>query len=486
VTDVALRIVIGSVVLLLALVIRAASVNRLVRRKLRLSFFLAVAYILVAVFLGRFALSPDMAARVLSVIQLSMALAIINLFVVVAINPLRADRVPERFPIIVQDTIIIGLFLVVATVVMQEKFLTTSAVGAVVIGFALQDTLGNMFAGLAIQVEKPFRVGHWVTVGPFEGLVTEVTWRATKIRTKAGNLVVLPNAFMAKEAITNYSEPTAPTRLEVEVGVSYGVPPNQVKAAIAEALRNAPLALSAPAPDILVRDFGASAVVYLVRFWIDDFAKDSAARDEVRSAIYYSLRRHGYEIPFPMQIEIPRPEEPERASERIDRVSGILAPVALFAPLAPEQRDELAARAVERMYGQGEKIVCQGEPGGSMFVVHRGRVRVVEASGRELAAFEAGGYFGEMSMLTGQLRSATVEAVEECQVVELTAASLREVALANPEVVTRISAVVAERQADLDRQKAEAAAGRPAVAEVQRSLLTRIQAFLRLPNLLGD
>lgn len=485
-TDTALRIVIGSAVLLLALSIRAASVNRLVRRKLRLSFFLALAYILVSVFLGRFALSPDMAARVLSVVQLSMALAIINLIVVVAINPLRADRVPEQFPIIVQDTIIIGLFLVVATVVMQEKFLTTSAVGAVVIGFALQDTLGNMFAGLAIQVEKPFRVGHWITVGPFEGLVTEVTWRATRIRTKAGNLVVLPNAFMAKEAITNYSEPTAPTRLEVEVGVSYGVPPNQVKAAIAEALRNAPLALPAPAPDILVRDFGASAVVYLVRFWIGDFARDSAARDEVRSAIYYSLRRHGYEIPFPMQIEIPRSEEPERVSERIDRVSGILAPVALFAPLSPEQRDELAARAIERLYGQGEKIVCQGEPGGSMFVVHRGRVRVVEASGRELAVFEAGGYFGEMSMLTGQPRSATVEAAEECQVVELTAASLREVALANPEVVTRISGVVAERQADLDRQKAEAAADRPAVAEVQRSLLTRIQAFLRLPNLLGD
>ena len=485
-TDVALRIVIGSAVLLLALAIRGASVNRLVRRKLRLSFFLALAYILVSVFLGRYALSPDMAARVLSVIQLSMALAIINLIVVVAINPLRADHVPEHFPIIVQDTIIIGLFLVVATVAMQEKFLTTSAVGAVVIGFALQDTLGNMFAGLAIQVEKPFRVGHWITVGPFEGLVTEVTWRATRIRTKAGNLVVLPNAFMAKEAITNYSEPTAPTRLEVEVGVSYGVPPNQVKAAIAEALRNAPLALTAPAPDILVRDFGASAVVYLVRFWINDFEQDVAARDEVRSAIYYSLRRHGFEIPYPMQIEIPRPEEPERASERIDRVSGILAPVALFAPLAPEQRDELAARAVERIYGQGEKIVCQGEPGGSMFVVHRGRVRVVESSGRELAALEAGGYFGEMSMLTGQPRSATVEAVEECQVVELTAASLREVALANPEVVTRISAVVADRQADLDRQKAEAAAGRPAVAEAQRSLLTRIQAFLRLPNLLGD
>ena len=484
--DTALRVGIGAGLLLLALLVRAASVNRLVRRKLRLSFFLALVYTLVSIALGRLTLSPDMAARVLSVNQLLLALAIINFVVVLAINPLRADRVPERFPNIVQDTIIIGIFAVVATVVMQEKFLTTSAVGAVVIGFALQDTLGNMFAGLAIQVEKPFRLGHWITVGPFEGMVSEVTWRATKIRTKAGNLVVLPNAFISKEAIVNYSEPAAPTRLEVEVGVSYSVAPDQVKAAIAEALGNAPLALTEPPPDILVRDFGPSAVVYLVRFWINDFAKDSAARDQVRSAIYYSLRRHAYEIPFPIQIEIPRPEEPERASERIDRVSRILAPVALFAPLTSDQRDELAARASERLYGRGEKIVRQGEAGGSMFVIHRGRVRVVESSGRELAVFEAGGYFGEMSMLTGQPRSATVEAADECRVVELTAESLREVALANPDVVTRISEVVAARQADLDRQKAEAAAGRPAPVEAHRSLLARIQEFLRLPDLLGD
>jgi len=89
-------------------------------------------------------------------------------------------------------------------------------------------------------------------------------------------------------------------------------------------------------------------------------------------------------------------------------------------------------------------------------------------------------------MLTGQPRSASVQAVDECHVLELTAASLREVALVNPDVVMRISTVVATRQADLDRQKAEAAAERPGVVETHRSLLTRIQEFLRLPNLLGD
>ena len=97
-------------------------------------------------------------------------------------------------PAIVQDVIVIALFAVATTLLLDEKLLTTSAVGAVVVGFALQDTLGNLFAGLAIQIEKPFRVGHWIRVGEFEGKVQEVTWRATKLLTKAGQFVIVPNS----------------------------------------------------------------------------------------------------------------------------------------------------------------------------------------------------------------------------------------------------------------------------------------------------
>src|SRR3970282_1813273 len=132
------------------------------------------------------------------------------------INPLRVDRTPERFPAIVQDAIVVALFALVATFVLREKFLTTSAVGAVVVGFALQDTLGNLFSGLAIQIEKPFRVGHWIAIGEREGQVQEITWRATKLRTKAGQFLVVPNGIISKEAILNYSEPTVPTRLHID------------------------------------------------------------------------------------------------------------------------------------------------------------------------------------------------------------------------------------------------------------------------------
>ena len=138
-------------------------------------------------------------------------------------NPWRQDRPSDRFPAIVQDVTVIALFMVIGTVLLREQLLTTSAVGAVVVGFALQDTLGNLFAGLAIQIEKPFRVGQWVQFGDREGQVQEITWRATKLRTKAGQFLIVPNSVISKEPVLNHSEPTVPTRIEVEIGASYSV-----------------------------------------------------------------------------------------------------------------------------------------------------------------------------------------------------------------------------------------------------------------------
>ena len=98
----------------------------------------------------------------------------------------------------------------------------------------MQDTLGNLFAGLAIQIEKPFRVGHWVRIADIDGLVSEITWRATRSGRRSGNFVIVPNSKLADDIIINYSEPTPETRIEVEVGVSYDALPNDVKAVILE------------------------------------------------------------------------------------------------------------------------------------------------------------------------------------------------------------------------------------------------------------
>ena len=198
------HLVFGVVALLTTSAISTLTVNRLVRRKLKLSLFLLGIYVVVHVVLAfRVAPNADVDDQLISVERLAFAAGLINLVVITFLNPLREDRVPDRYPAILQDFIVIGFLVLVATLVFHDKLLTTSAVSAVVIGFALQDTLGNAFAGLAIQSERPFNVGHWIRVGDFEGRVAEVTWRATKLRTKSGNFVVVPNNIVSQEAITN-------------------------------------------------------------------------------------------------------------------------------------------------------------------------------------------------------------------------------------------------------------------------------------------
>jgi small-conductance mechanosensitive channel/CRP-like cAMP-binding protein len=476
-------VVIGAAGFVLTVVVRSVTVNRCIRSKLRLSLALFAVYGVLGVALAQSWLDAAFAAQVEPINDLALALAVIDLLVVVIVNPLRVDRVPDHFPNIVQDAIIIGLFLLMATLVMQEKFLTTSAVGAVVIGFALQDTLGNLFAGLAIQVDKPFRPGQWVAVGGHEGLVTEITWRATKLRTKTGNLAVLPNNVVAKEAIVNFSEPALPTRLQLEVGVSYQAPPNEVKAVIQRALASVPALAKTPAPEVLLVDFGSSAIVYRARFWIVDYAGDEIARDQVRTAIYYALRRANMEIPYPIQVEYRRQEAAGRSEARVRELEAAAAGVDILVLLSPSERAELVGLSADRLYAAGEVVVRQGEAGDSMFVICSGRVRVtLEPSGQEVNTIGEGGYFGEMSLLTGDPRTATVAAITDCLLLEITAGTFRRLALIHPAVVEQIGIAVAGRRAELERTRLAAVAPSATPEAARRSFLARVQQFLGLPG----
>jgi hypothetical protein len=474
------ELLVGAISLVATLGFRVFTANRLIRSKLRLALFSFAGQLVIAgaLWSGSGLLSAETTAQFHSITHLLLALGAVTFVVVTAINPWRVDKTPEQFPNIVQDTIIIGIFMVIGTSVMQEKFLTTSAVGAVVIGFALQDTLGNTFAGLAIQVEKPFRAGQWVRIGSFEGRVVEITWRATRLRTKSGDAVIVPNNIVSKEAITNFSEPAGPTRLHVDVGVSYQASPNDVRAVILAVLRDATLLLKTPAPEVLVFDFAASSITYRIRFWVADYGQDDLARDQVRSGVYYAFRRSGIEIPFPIQVNYRGPEAAPLVSDA-DRVAWIEA-VDLFAPLSVVDRAMLGGASRDRLYGAGQTVVQQGETGDSMFVVGRGSARVTISPGAtEVATVSPGGYFGEMSLLTGQPRTATVSAITDCVLLEISADDFRRIALAQPAVLEQVTAVVAERQASLTRSR-DTAAATGTTDEAPRSFLLKVRAFLRL------
>lgn len=460
--------------LLLAFIVK----NAWIQRRLRLTTIIAAAAVGLHVAMFNESWFGQYFTQFIVVERLILALGLIHGLITIVFNPWFTHGAPERAPGIVQNALVLGVFGVFATAAYPGQLLATSAVGAVIMGFALQDTLSNFFAGLALQIDRPFKPGHWIEVGPFQGRVKEITWRATKIQTKAGNLVVVPNNIVGKEAINNYSEPAAPTRLFVEVGAGYQHPPNVVRDAMIAAMRRCPRVLEDPRPDVVMMDFGASALIFHARFWVNDFSQDTRAKDEVRTAIYYEFNRRRIEIPFPIQTEYSREEVPRDTPERREQYARAVASVPIFATLPADGQVALALAAAERLFARGETVVTEGDAGDSLFVVLDGAVVVtVGAERREVAVIEAGGYFGEMSLLTGEQRTASVTARQDTTVLEIPAEAFATYVRVNPGVLDALAAAATTRRRELDDVRlAPGAAPAPAAD----SLLDRMKKFLRI------
>jgi small-conductance mechanosensitive channel/CRP-like cAMP-binding protein len=460
-----------------ALIVWAVVRNSVIRHRLRLTLAALAAGIVLHGWLLFVATGGAAHQAAIPMETLALSLAAISLGVAVLLNPWFADRVPDRVPSIVQDAIVVALFVVVAVYGIGEQAWITSTAVAALVGFALQDQLANAFAGLAIQVEKPFRVGHWVSVGDHEGRVSEVTWRATKIHTKSGNHVILPNSLVAQAAVFNYSEPAVPTRIAVEVGATYLVPPNEARDAILTAMRRVPRVLAHPPADVVFKDFGDSALIYQARFWIDDFARDEPIRHEVRTAIYYEFHRRDIEIPWPITVEYKRQEISRDTPQIREGYQHAIAAVAVFAALPVDAHEALAAAARSRLFANGEVVVREGDHGASMFIVRSGRVAVsVGEELHEVAVTQAGGYFGEMSLLTGDTRAATVTARGDCELLEIAADDFGVWVRSHPDVIEALAESAADRRREVEAQRPEQSA--PAAEPI--SLAQRMRKFFRI------
>jgi small-conductance mechanosensitive channel/CRP-like cAMP-binding protein len=359
------------------------------------------------------------------------------------------------------------------------SLLATSAMISVVLGLALQDTLGSFFAGLALQMEAPLAVGEWVRIGESEGRVSQVGWRTVRIVTLDGDEIAFPNSLVTRSALLNYSRPTRQHRGFVSVRVPYRHAPHDVQAALTEAMRGVPGVLEEPRPQALVWEFGESEIGYRARYWIDDYSRVNVVRSDVAARIWYQLRRAGIEHAFPARIL--KPDTPCPAPEEAGlRTAAALQGVDLFDPLTEEERRGLAARLRPLLFAAGETIIRQGEGGDSLFLITRGGVEVRVASGGAesvVSSLPPGSFFGEMSLLTGDPRAATVVAVEDTEVIPVARADFRHIAAANPAVLEAMTRIVTARRgrlAESIRESEEAAAER---AAAHRDLLDRVRAF---------
>lgn len=371
------------------------------------------------------------------------------------------ERATRPMPKIFIDILRCLLLAVLLLVVLWDagidagELVTGSALVTAVLGFALKDTLGNVFAGLAIHAEHPFEIGDWIqydAVPAHVGRVVEVNWRATKVITLDEAYVIVPNGQLAQASIRNFTKPESWSRRSLFVVTPYDVSPQQVQRIILDAIRGSFGVLEHPTPSVVTSNFTERGVEHWVRLFTNDFDKRDRVDGMARDRIWFALARHGIEIPTATQaIRLTQapPSPPEPAEARLARRVESLKRVGIFAGLSSGHLDRLAMEGRECRFAGGEPVIRQGDPGESLFVVLEGSVEVSarEADGLPVVITTIGprGFFGEMSLMTGEVRSATITATAESSLLEIDKATFRHVLEAQPDLVETLGLALAAR-----------------------------------------
>jgi len=363
--------------------------------------------------------------------------------------------------------------------------LAGSGVAAIILGFAMQDLLGNIISGIALEIGKPFKRGDWLIYEGQRAEVIEVNWRSTLLRTNDYVYLDIPNSQVAKHIVQNLSHTERSHAERITVGIEYGVAPNTVKEILIRAASNGLHVLQKPAPKAFLKDFGDSAVIYEVKFWIERDESYNDIMDSVRTNIWYEMNRNNVTIPSPIRtIQIER--KGTKTQSIPQALMATLQTQKFFQCLDSTESEQLLSSAKMLRYGRGEKIIHQGAEGRSMFVLVSGSADVhVSQNGESnyVATLKAGDYFGEMSLLTGETRSATVIAQQDCELLKISKFAFSEVLKSNETLFKKLSEMLAQRRMEMEGVLASSASHQ-AIATKQEeyaaNFLSRISSFFQL------
>ncbi len=329
--------------------------------------------------------------------------------------------------------------------------LTALGVTSLVVSFALQDPLSALASGFLLLSDQPFQPGDWIEFDDLEGRVHDVNWRTTRIETRNGDLVVVPNGTLAGANVTNHDRPAQLHRLVIPVQVAFSNPPTNAKEMLVAAARATPGVRADPPPAALVVQIDDPLMGYVVHLWIDDYTRAPTIASDFGSLVWYHSHRHEVPLPSPAQDLYLHDGEQAATADRVDRVDLLarLRRSPMLAPLDGDVVDALADAARARRYARGEMIVATG-PDPDLCLLHRGRAALVlhdDAGGDEpVVDLVEGDLFGLVDHpVVDGLRPAVV-AVDDCEVVAITADVAGPVISRTPQLADGLDQVVAARQ----------------------------------------
>lgn len=386
-------------------------------------------------------------------------------------------------------------FAIVITSVYGQSvtaLLATSTVLIGVIGFALQRLIADFFSGIVLGLETPYALGDWLQVehgrnpAGFVGQVVEFNWRSTRIESTESITMVVPNSHLVSNPFKNISQPHSYFRDEIRIPLGYEVTTHQGQRILLSAVNQIDEIASLPVkPSVSIAEYDNRGVVWQLLYWVPDRGRQSSIRYMVHQNILRNLHYAGLRIAVPME------EVRSAAPEDSDVTGGIirlLRQSELFAELQPEETQRLATGAMQRIYHTNEPILKQGNPGSSLFILNEGLLAVwVSGAGgvdQQVARIHPGEFFGELSLLTGAPRGATVVPITDCLITEIGKDVMSELLSARPELAEDMSRVLADRQAANARHMvlADGSADVAATEGIARQILGQIKAFFNLKS----
>lgn len=371
-----------------------------------------------------------------------------------------------------------GLTLSYVWGVSISSLVATSGVLGLVLGFALKNVLSDFLSGVALNVETPFALNDFVLVKtrglpPVVGLVREVSWRSTTLMTPERKLVTLPNTLVAESVVENGSQPSSATEFELEIVLDWSIPAHVLQTHLhAAGLETWIAGWTVEPTRARIRKLIGSGIAYKLTYFVDPLRHSKGkVRDALLGNVHKHLRCAGLRPVHEMAPSPQRAVDYDVASERLP----LFEQVELFSALHRTERAALAERVSVRRVAEGAAIVEAGTEGSSMFVVASGLVEV-KVAGARVAALAPGDFFGEMSLLTGEPRSATVTALVPCVLYEVAKDAMQTLIETRPALAEAFSELVAARKVRRSGPDAPAATG---AAGLSGAIASAIHEFFR-------
>lgn len=440
---------------------------------------------------------------VLTLLWLAGAVIVSKLVVALIWDSLVARALGAPVPGALKALGTIVIFLVTVTCIVGAVFersvtgfLTALGAGSFVLGLALRNIFADIFTGLAVNLEGTFLIGDWIEMSESSGLTTtgqieEIGWRSTHLRTEDLKMIVIPNSYLGTHRLTKVNRGPVPTRYQTTVTIDFSVPVNRAKRVLLASLfaaQDLPGFSPGKQPEVLAGETTARGVEYALRYWIVPWTglSPNRARDVVTTSVMEHLRTAGI-TPAYEKTDVFHRVMPVRnwdGHTREDQLA-LLSRIDLFSMLEPSETERIADSIERRSYHGGEALFRQGDAGDSLFILTEGLLEVsVHAEGngaaQRVGRVGPGEFVGEMSIFTGEPRSATISAMTPCVAYEIKGETVHRLIEIRPQLAEVFSQVIAERKlrnAQTTRRLSEAGNDEE-VATFASQLLTKMRNFL--------